>query len=302
MYRDPRYKGIFFMLLAAIGFSCMGGAAKLLKGSFNAGQLVFWRNAIGLLVLIAGFMMKPPLNKGGKFRLLLFRGMMGTTALYTLLYCILHIPLGTAMTYNLTSVLFIAVFSFILFREYHGRIVLAAVLLGFIGMLLIYKPAIHFPWYYHAAGLVSGITSALAYITVNRLAGHYDARIIVLSFILTGVLVPVIFMLLRIIFQLPADDVFFISWKWPDGKEWIYVLALGLFALFGQYFVTRAYGADKAGIVSAASYANIIFSVFIGVMLGDAFPDLMSTAGIICIIAAGVLISLFKYRGARKLD
>ncbi len=301
MYRDPRYKGIFFMLLAAIGFSCMGGAAKLLKGSFNAGQLVFWRNAIGLLVLIAGFMMKPPLNKGGKFRLLLFRGMMGTTALYTLLYCILHIPLGTAMTYNLTSVLFIAVFSFILFREYHGRIVLAAVLLGFIGMLLIYKPAIHFPWYYHAAGLVSGITSALAYITVNRLAGHYDARIIVLSFILTGVLVPVIFMLLRIIFQLPADDVFFISWKWPENEEWFYILALGLFALFGQYFVTRAYGTDKAGIVSAASYANIIFSVFIGVMLGDDFPDLMSTAGIICIIGAGVLISLFKYRGTRKL-
>lgn len=302
MYRDPRYKGIFFMLLAAIGFSCMGGAAKLLKGSFNAGQLVFWRNAIGLIVLAAGFLLKPPVNKGSRFRLLLFRGMMGTTALYTLLYCILHIPLGTAMTYNLTSVLFIAVFSFILFREYHGRIVLAAVLLGFLGMLLIYKPAIHFPWYYHAAGLVSGITSALAYITVNRLAGHYDARVIVLSFILTGVLVPVIFMLLRIIFQLPADDVFFISWKWPQGDEWAYVLALGLFALFGQYFVTRAYGADKAGIVSAAGYANIIFSVFIGVMLGDAFPDLMSTVGIICIIAAGVLISLFKFRGTRKLD
>jgi drug/metabolite transporter (DMT)-like permease len=284
------------MLLAALGFSCMGGAAKLLKGSFNAGQLVFWRNAIGLIVLMAGFMIRPPQNRGGKFHLLLFRGMMGTTALYTLMYCILHIPLGTAMTYNLTSALFIAVFSFILFREYHGRVVLAAVLLGFTGMLLIYKPAIHFPWFYHAAGLVSGITSALAYITVNRLAGHYDTRVIVLSFILTGVLVPTVFMLIKYIFQLPADDVFFIEWRWPAGIEWIYVLALGLFALFGQYFVTKAYGADKAGIVSAASYANIIFSVFIGVMLGDAFPDMMSAAGIFCIIGAGILIAFYKTR------
>ena len=296
MLRDERYRGIVFMLLAAVGFSCMGGAAKLLKGSFNAGQLVFWRNAIGLIVLLVGFMMKPPQNRGGKFHLLLFRGMMGTTALYTLMYCILHIPLGTAMTYNLTSALFIAVFSFILFREYHGRVVLAAVFLGFVGMLLIYKPAIHFPWYYHAAGLVSGITSALAYITVNRLAGHYDTRIIVLSFILTGVLVPAIFMLIGHFFKLPPDDVFFIEWRWPAGIEWLYVLALGLFALFGQYFVTRAYGADKAGIVSAASYANIIFSVFIGVMLGDAFPDVMSAAGIICIIGAGVLIAFHKTR------
>lgn len=293
---DPRYKGIFYMVLAALGFSMMGGAAKLLKGSFGAGQLVFWRNAIGLIVLLAGFIIKPPVNKGGKFHLLIFRGMMGTTALYTLLYCILHIPLGTAMTYNLTSALFIAVFSFLLFREYHGRVVLLAVLLGFAGMLLIYKPAMHFPWYYHAAGLLSGVTSALAYITVNRLAGHYDSRIIVLSFIGTGVLVPVIFMGIRYIGNIPPDDVFFINWRWPAGIEWFYVCWLGLAALFGQYFVTKAYSADKAGIVSAIGYANIIFSVFIGMALGDAFPDLMSLGGILCIILSGVIISLVKRR------
>lgn len=293
---DPRYKGIFYMLLAALGFSVMGGAAKLLKGSFGAGQLVFWRNAVGITVLIAGFIIKPPVNKGGKFHLLLFRGMMGTTALYTLLYCILHLPLGTAMTYNLTSALFIAVFSFVLFREYHGPVVLLAVLLGFAGMLLIYKPAMHFPWFYHAAGLLSGITSALAYITVNRLTGYYDSRIIVLAFIGTGVVVPTLFMLIGFLGNIPADDVFFISWRWPAGIEWFYVLWLGLAALFGQYFVTKAYGSDKAGIVSAIGYANIIFSVFIGMALGDAFPDSMSLFGILCIISSGVIISLFKSR------
>lgn len=284
------------MLLAALGFSLMGGAAKLLKGSFGAGQLVFWRNAVGLVVLIAGFIIKKPVNKGSQFRLLVFRGMMGTTALYTLLYCILHIPLGTAMTYNLTSALFIAVFSFILFGEYHGRMVAVAVLLGFLGMLFIYKPAIHFPWYYHAAGLLSGITSAIAYISVNRLAKHYDSRIIVLSFIGMGVLVPTVFMIIKYLFAIPADDVFFISWRWPVGIEWFYVLWLGLAALFGQYCVTKAYGADKAGIVSAIGYANIIFSVFIGMALGDAFPDWMSTLGIACIIGSGILISVFKRR------
>lgn len=291
---NDRYRGIIYMLLAALGFSLMGGAAKLLKGSFGAGQLVFWRNTIGLVALAIGFMIKPPVSKGGKFHLLLFRGLMGTTALYTLLYCILHIPLGTAMTYNLTSALFIAVFSFLLFREYHGRVVLFAVLLGFTGMLLIYKPAMHFPWYYHVAGLVSGITSALAYITVNRLAGIYDNRIIVLAFIGTGVLVPLLFMIAGTIIGLPTDDVFFIAWKWPSGVEWWYVLWLGLAALFGQYFVTKAYGADKAGIVSAIGYANIIFSVFIGMALADAFPDRMSALGIFCIISSGILISLFK--------
>lgn len=282
------------MLLAALGFATMGGFAKLLKGSLNAGQLVFYRNSVGLLVLIIGFVIKPPVNKGAKFYLLIFRGLMGTTSLYTLLYCILHLPLGTAMTYSLTSALFIAIFSFLLFREYHGRIVLLAVLLGFTGMLLVYKPAIHFPWYYHATGLLSGITSAIAYITLGRLSNYYDARIIVLSFVLTGFLVPLIFMLIRYFVNINPDDVFFIAWRWPHGKEWIYVLSLGLVALFGQYCVTRAYGADKAGIVSAIGYANIVFSVFIGMALGDAFPDWMSLSGILCIILSGIFISLEK--------
>ncbi len=295
---DGRYKGIFYMLLAALGFSLMGGAAKLLKGSFGAGQLVFWRNIIGLGALLISFSVKPPVNKGGKFQLLIFRGLMGTTALYTLLYCILHLPLGTAMTYNLTSALFIAVFSFLLFREYHGRFVLFAVLLGFLGMLFVYKPAIHFPWYYHMAGLLSGITSALAYITVNRLAGHYDTRIIVLAFIGGGVLIPSLFMGIRYTMPVPPDDVFFINWQWPVGIQWFYILWLGLAAYFGQYFVTKAYGSDKAGIVSAIGYANIVFSVFIGMALGDAFPDSMSLIGILLIIISGIIISFTKRKNA----
>jgi len=294
MQIDHRYKGIFFMLLAALGFATMGGFAKIMKGHMNAGQLVFYRNAVGLLVLIVGFAIKPPVNKGAKFHLLIFRGMMGTVALYTLLYCILHLPLGTAMTYNLTSAIFIALFSFILFREYNGHFVLMAVLLGFTGMLLVYKPAIHFPWYYHAAGLLSGVSSAVAYITVGRLNKYYDTRIIVLSFVLTGFLAPLIFMLIRHFAHINPDDVFFIAWRWPQGIEWFYVSSLGLAALFGQYFVTKAYGADKAGIVSAIGYANIVFSVFIGMALGDAFPDWMSLSGIICIISSGIIISLVK--------
>ncbi len=282
------------MLLAALGFSVMGGAAKALKEQFNAGQLVFWRNSIGLVVLVISFLNKKPQSEGGKTGRLIFRGLMGTVALYTLLYCILHLPLGTAMSYNLTSALFIALFSFVFFREYEGCRVLFALLIGFAGMLLIYKPTIHLPWYYHLAGFISGVSSAISYLTVGRLTKVYDTRIIVLSFVLSGVLIPLLFVLLRILFQLPADDLFFIDWRWPQQQEWWLIFLLALSALFGQYFVTKAYGADKAGIVSAISYANIVFSIFIGMMLGDAFPDWVSLVGIVCIISSGLLISLVK--------
>jgi len=290
------------MLLAALGFSIMGGAAKALKGSFNAGQLVFYRNAVGLLMVLLSFTQKSTPNTGGKMGWLLFRGLMGTIALYTLLYCILHIPLGTAMSYNLTSALFIALFSFLLWRNYAGGTVLAAMAIGFFGMLLIYKPNMNLHWHYHVAGLISGITSALAYLTVGKLTQYYQARTIVLSFVLTGVLVPLLLSFIRTICSLPADNLFVITLKWPATNEIGWILLLGLSALFGQYFVTRAYGADKAEIVSVFGYANIIFSVFIGMFLGDSFPDLTSWTGIFCIIGSGIFISLVKKRGEKSAN
>lgn len=289
-----RYKGIFYMLLAALGFSLMGGSAKLLKGSFNAGQLVFFRNLVGAIALTASFLTRPPVNRGGKLHLLLFRGIMGTVALYTLLYCLLHLPLSTAMTYNLTSAIFIALFSFLLFKEYHGPAVVLAVIIGFAGMLLVYRPNMHYPWYYHAVDLLSGIVSAIAYITLGKLAPFYDARVIVASFIFCGVIIPGLFMIIGKTANIRADEFFFVQWKWPVGIQWLYIVWLGLAALFGQYFVTRSYAADKAGIVSVFGYANIVFSVFIGMALGDAFPGLISWTGIVCIILSGAIISLVK--------
>jgi drug/metabolite transporter (DMT)-like permease len=284
------------MLLAAFCFSTMGASAKLLKGSFTAGQLVFYRNAVGLLFLGAGLLLQRPVSHGGKLGWLAFRGLMGTIALYTLLYCVLHMHLGTAMTYNLTSAIFIAIFSFLLFSEFHGPLVLSAVLVGFVGMVFVYKPSMHLPWYYHVAGLISGITSALAYMTVGRLTKYYDPRVIVAAFIVTGVLLPLLSLGIHYATGIPADGLFIISWQWPQGMQWAWILLLGVAALFGQYFVTRAYGSDKASVVSAVAYANIVFSVAYGYLLGDGFPDPVSLTGILLIILSGIMISLYKTR------
>lgn len=158
----------------------------------------------------------------------------------------------------------------------------------------------HLPWYYHLAGLISGITSAIAYITVNRLAKFYDPRVIVLSFLLSGFLVPLVTMIIHYTTGAATDGLFIVDFRLPARIEWCWVILMGLAALFGQYFVTRSYGSDKAGIVSVFGYANIIYSVFIGMALGDPFPDWMSWAGITCIILSGIIIALVKRKSAGR--
>jgi drug/metabolite transporter (DMT)-like permease len=293
--RPPaRYAGIFYMLVAALGFSIMGGFAKMLKPSFNAPQLVFYRNLTGLLVLLYSFWRFPVQQTGGKLKLLVFRGLMGTIALYTLLYNVLHISLGTALTYNTTNTLFIALLSWVVLKEKLSSKAWFCILLGFLGVILINKPSVDMGWKYHVVGLICGVSSAVAYLSVSSLNKYYDTRVIVLSFILSGILLPLAGMLLGLIPGMPHDEFLVSEFRLPVGIEWFYVAGMGLSALMGQYFVTKAYGHDKAGVVSAIGYSNIVFALLIGLFLGDAFPDVQSLMGILLVMVSGVLISLNK--------
>jgi len=282
------------MLIAALGFSMMGGFARLLKPSFNAPQLVFYRNFFGLMVLLASFLRYPVKQTGGRTALLVFRGLMGTVALYTLLYNILHITLGAALTYNTTNTLFIALLSGWFLKEKLPAIAWFCIILGFAGVLLIYKPTGDFSWKYHIVGLTCGFSSALAYLSVSSLNRNYDTRVIVLSFLLNGVTLPLIGMLLGAFTSINHDEFFIAEFKLPQGIDWFYLLAMAGTALMGQYFVTKAYGHDKAGIVSAIGYSNIIFALSFGIILGDPFPGLLSLLGIVLVIVSGITISLSK--------
>jgi drug/metabolite transporter (DMT)-like permease len=287
-------KGIYYMLLAALGFSFMGGCAKLLRDGFNAPQLVFYRNLVGLIPLGYSLWRKPPVNKGGRVGLLIFRGIMGALALYTLLFSIIHMPLGTAMTYNTINTFYIALLSGWLLNESLNGKTWAFIFLGFFGVLLIYRPSGEVGWQYHLVGLLHGLFSALAYMSIRRLNEHYDTRIIVLSFLGSGLLLPGLFMLARITLNLPADEFLFATLPMPKDMQWIYLAGMGIAALAGQYFVTKAYSSEKAGIVAAIGYSNIVFALIIGLFLGDRFPDVVSITGTIVIIASGVGISLVR--------
>jgi len=94
--------------------------------------------------------------------------------------------------------------------------------------------------------------------------------------------------------SLKHDEFFVTEFKLPQGIDWFYILAMAGTALMGQYFVTKAYGHDKAGIVSAIGYSNIIFALTIGIILGDPFPGLISLLGIVLVILSGITISLTK--------
>jgi drug/metabolite transporter (DMT)-like permease len=287
-------KGVKYMLLASFTFAIMGAFAKLSSESMSSLEVVFFRNIAGVFLVGFAVLKTPMIQKGGKPFLLLFRGTMGFVALLAFFYNIAHISLGDAMTYSKTSPIFTAIFAWFFLHEkltFKGWI---AIFIGFIGILFITQPAGVGFSKYDLLGIFSGIGAALAYTSIRELRNYYDTRAIVLSFMGVGTFAPVILFMISPYLDIPELDFVLGKFVMPEGIVWFYVIGMGVFATISQLLMTKAYGETKAGIVGAVSYSNILFSIIVGVMLGDSLPSMSMAFGIILIVLAGIMVARAK--------
>lgn len=288
-------KGILFMLLASLSFAMMGGFAKVVSETLPPVEVTFFRNIFGVVLVGIAIYRVPLKQTGGKPFLLLFRGSMGFAALLAYFYIMAHIPLGEAVTYNKTSPIFVAIFAYLFLNEKLHKSALLAVVIGFAGIVLVAQPEGGTFDKYDILGIFSGIGAALAYTSIRELRKYYDTRAIVMSFMGVGTIAPLILMLLTPYVEASESlDWMFATFVMPQGVEWGYVTAVGIFATISQLLMTKAYELTKAGIVGTISYSNIVFAVIIGVMLGDPIPEFWTVLGIILVILSGLLVALPK--------
>ena len=110
-------------------------------------------------------------------------------------YTITTMPLGIAITLNKTSPLFVSVLAFFLLKEHLSKKGVLALLVGFIGVVLITKPVGLTLSYEHFLGILGGFLAAAAYATIKKIKHIYDARVIVLSFMTSGAVIPLLLFL-----------------------------------------------------------------------------------------------------------
>jgi len=283
------------MLMASLSFAFMGGFAKIISEVLPGVEVTFFRNIFGV-VLVGFAIYKSPLKqKGGRPLLLLFRGTMGFMALLAYFYIIAYMPLGEVVTYNKTSPIFVAIFAYIFLGEKLNRWAIFAIVLGFVGIVLIAQPQGGSFDKYDILGIFSGVGAALAYTSIRELREYYDTRAIVMSFMGVGTIAPLLLMIITPYINPPKElDFMFAKFIMPHGIEWFYLTMMGLSATFSQVMMTKAYEYTKAGIVGTISYSNIVFAIFIGVALGDKIPNLSTIFGIVCVITSGLIVALSK--------
>ena len=281
-------QGVFFMLLSAVFGACNGALAKLLSQSMDPLEIVFYRNFLGLMIILYTLKKFPKEINRSKLHLLFLRGLFGATAMVLFFYTIATIPLGEAVILNRTSPFFVTILAYYLVKEKINIQTFFALIIGFIGVAFVVKPFGIELSLEHILGVLGGFFAAAAYATIKKIKDIYDARVIMLSFMGVGMILPLIVLLFTSYasFQLHTEPL-----------VWVLIGLMAVVSTSSQWFLTRAYSLSQASIIGVVSYTNIPFSIGFGVMLGDALPDIYTFFGIVLIVLGGILVSKRTKKG-----
>lgn len=286
---EPRIiRAACYALLASLLFAGMGVAVRFASAELPTTMVVFLRNFFGLLALL------PWLVRSGGWQALktrrlpahLFRVISGLAAMYCFFYALANLHLAEAVVLNYTSPLFIALFALVWLGEHANTRILAAIIIGLLGVALILKPGAGVWSPAAIVGLGAGVLTALAMVGIRHLSTTEPTRRIVFYFSFFATLFSAV-----PLFQ---------AWQSPSVLALTAMVLAGLSATVAQLLLTKSYSLVPAAQVGPYTYASVIFAALFGWLLWGEVPDPLSFAGAALIILAGVMT--LRRRGPVRID
>ena len=281
------------MLLASFFFASMGVCIKYASAHFNPFEVVAYRGLVGM-VFLWRLTRWQGVSLGTRVPMMhVWRSVVGTISLTAWFFAIAVLPLATAMTLNYMSSVWIATFLLGGAVIVQGRgspireqaPLFLTVLAGFAGVAMLLRPSFNEEQAMGAlVGLLSGLFAALAYLQVAALskAGEPESRT-VFYFSLGALLAGAIGMLFT-----GASPL-----RWPSA---LWLLPIGLLAVFGQLCMTRAYARGATMVVANLQYAGIVFAALYSITLfGDKLPPI-GWAGMALIVVSGIAATALRSR------
>lgn len=276
-------RGVLFMILSAFLAALSGAVAKLLsQESMDPIEIVFYRNLLGVMIILYSFKKVSVSINMSKLHLLFLRGFFGTLAMLFFFYTIATIPLAEAVVLNKTSPFFVTILAFYLMKESITKNTIFALIIGFVGVVLVVQPFGFEISFEHFLGVLGGFFAAAAYATIKKIKDIYDARVIMLSFMGIGVVLPFLLFIFTPYTEFKIHTSIFV---------WSLIVFMAILSTASQWFLTRAYSLSKASIIGVIGYSSIPFALGFGIMLGDSLPDFYASLGIALIIVGGVLVN-----------
>ncbi|MGI9504380.1 MAG: DMT family transporter [Geminicoccaceae bacterium] len=283
---------IVVILLTVLALSLGDALIKQTSASFVLWQIFVLRSIIAIPVLLVIIRLRyasvPWVPKAIGWTSL--RSLMLTLMWIAYYAALPNLELSIAAAAYYTLPIFITLFSALLVGEAVGRVGWVAIALGFVGVLLILKPAAGDFNAYALLPLVSAMLFALAMILTRTKCRNEHPLILSLtlniSFIAVGLAASLVVPLMG---EADTDTFLIGSWSPMGADEWLAMSMLATSILIGSVGAAIAYQSGPSSLVATFDFAYVGFASVWGLIFFGEVPDAIALAGMIMIVAAGVI-------------
>lgn len=276
-------KGIILIISSAFCFALMAVFIRL-AGDISFIQKAFFRNAVAFIIAFAGLLLD--YKKSGKAAVsipkgcllyLFIRAISGSIGIFGNFYAVDRLVLSDAAILNKMAPFFAIIFSFILMKEKIKPLPFVAIIIAFLGSVLIVKPSMDFSKTLPSlAGFIGGVGAGLAYACVRKLGAlKCNGKIIIFFFSVFSMMLSIPYMIK--------------SYNPMSLNQFLCLCGAGACAAGGQFTITAAYYHAPAREISIYDYSQIIFSTILGFVFFGQLPDYLSVIGYLIIIAMAAL-------------
>ncbi len=278
--------GPFYFLISVIFFSVMEILVKFLSSSYPIGELVFFRGFFGLLPIIFVMPKKKFFQnfKTKKIKLHIFRTITGCFALISIFFSLKYLPLADAISITFAAPIFATIFSIFFLKEIVGKKRWFAVLIGFLGILIILKPGTSLFSIYSIFPILFCVGFA-ASASLIRVLSKTDKNYLISFYYTAGLTLVSLFL----------DP---LSWKIPLFKDCLLLISIGIIGSLGNIIITEAYRKSEISLITPIKYLNLIFAIVFGYYLFNEVPEVSTLIGSVFIVVSTVIIFIRE----RKLN
>ena len=269
--------GFLYMFLSVCTFSVMDLLVKW-SSDYPTGEVLFFRGFFGLLPTY--FLI--PKNKLKTFYTTerskehLFRCLMGLMALIAIVVALRELPLAVVVSLSYAAPLFITVLSIFLLSEKVGVFRWLAVLIGFVGVIIIAEPGFKGMNYLYFLPLIFCIGMAFVTITIRKLSTTEPIWLISIFFTIT--------------ISIAGLATIPMGWIMPNFQDFILLTLIGVTGGSANLFLTQSYKLSEVSLVAPLKYLALVFAIIFGYLIWNEVPTIKTLIGASLVVLASLII------------
>ena len=270
--------GIGLMIIATVLFSVMHASIKYMSSSLHPFEIAFFRNLFGLIVIAPWFIkygLEPLKTK--KIKLHLARSFFNVIAMLSFFYSLSIAPLADVASLAFTAPLFASILAVVFLKEIIGIKRIMAIILGFIGAIIVIDPVYSSINNGHILTLLSASVWSISLIII-KILGRTESSVTITSYM--------------VLIMIPLSGIAaYFYWETPTINDLIFLIIIGISGTSAQMLLAQALRQGDTSIIMPFDFLKLIWAVGIGYLFFFEVPSLNTWLGSIIIFLSTLYIA-----------